>query len=157
MSRKKPSPSISDVQKDLEQKLLEKFKESREHLVENKTKKIILSPDSTCYVFVDGHFEDDRTIVFVEIYARIGKLQPGHRNKIAKDLLKFQLLQRKSNGKKVECYYIMPEGDGVTELQKENSWLNPCRQEFYGVEFLTFKLSEDDEDKLRKATKRQKR
>lgn len=68
---------------------------------------------------VDGCSQDGSVIV--ELYARIGKTKPGQRRKIASDILKLLLIEKR---RQKPCRKILGFADEVTaRCVRSNSWL----------------------------------
>ncbi len=108
---------------------------------------------------IDGkhHFEED--IHLFEVYARIGKLQPGHKRKIKGDVLKLVTVEKQI--KKLSSFqpqaikkYIVLVDNAVHDQITGQNWLASTLN-LFGFEVIVVEISEEDRKKLKSTIKDQ--
>lgn len=107
----------------------------------------------TANTYIEPDFYSAENKLIGEIYAHIGKLKPAHDHKIAKDILKMILWDKKN-----ETSYrkILVVCDAVAEKQLlGSSILAECIQEF-GIEVKRIDLPDEWREKVLTAQKRQR-
>lgn len=147
-------PSDSQAQRDVEAAMLESAKGL--HWCKGDWSKIAdqnCLPEAWKRAQPDGVWETaNGGLVLVESYARIEKLKPGHRRKVAMDVLKLSCLRRILGGyPKVRCLLVVPEQIRSELLDK--SWLAAAICD--SVEVIFVELTEDHCAALKRATRRQ--
>lgn len=90
-----------------------------------------------------------------EIYAHVGKLKPGHRKKIASDMLKLLLIEKRE-GKREKYIAIVNDNDIKNELDENSqSWLALAIKEL-GFNLQPVNLPLNIIEQIKKIQKRQK-
>lgn len=101
----------------------------------------------------DGTWETgDGRVIIAECYARIGALKPGHRRKLAMDVLKLISLRSAAvDPNRLRCVLIIPE-----ELEGQltaKDWLSAAIRQ--AVELEIVKLTDEQRNMLKEAVNRQ--
>ena len=101
----------------------------------------------------DGAWQDeDGCYVIAECYAHVGKLKPGHRRKIAMDVLKMLSLRNAViSPKSLCCLLIVPE-DVNNQLQAED-WFSIAIHQ--AVEVVSIQLTPEEQQKLQETVAHQ--
>jgi hypothetical protein len=88
------NPSDSQVQRDIEKELLAEYENQHPYWKKVDLSNLPFGKELAKIVKPDAVWKDeDGVLIIAECYVRIGKLKPGHRRKIATDILKLITLK----------------------------------------------------------------
>ncbi len=99
---------------------------------------------------MDG-FDEEKKII-CEIYARIGTLKPGQKQKVASDFLKMLLVEKTKNCQ-LDKYFIFVDEEAAKQVEGK-SWLS-CAAKNFCINIEVIELSEKQKKSLEIAQKRQ--
>ena len=138
----------STVQKQIEETIFEKLKLilHADDLVSNKAKELPGEPG----IRIRPDFYSESQKIIGEIHAHLGKLKPAQMRKVAADVLKLHLFDPENQYRK---YYVVCCQEEKEQLEG-NSYLAAARRKF-NIEVKLVELTEQDENKLRAAMKKQ--
>ncbi|MDD4181353.1 MAG: hypothetical protein PHE87_06975 [Victivallaceae bacterium] len=141
--------SDSTVQRDVEAIIIEELEKSFD--------KVFKAKEENRIKIGNFSFEVDAVDTeggLYEIYAHVGKQKPAQRKKIASDLLKLLLIEKKTV-KREKYFVIVNDNDIKNELgENSQSWLALAIREF-GFNLLAVDLSPDKIKDLKECQKRQ--
>jgi flagellar biosynthesis/type III secretory pathway ATPase len=112
-------------------------------------KQIVEVGDST--IEVDGIDHQGKTLC--EIYCHIGSLKPGQFRKVAADMLKLLVAEKKYGDEWRKVIYLV---DPLAASSVKNSWLGAAANQL-GVEVEVVTLLDPERDALLEAQRRQRR
>lgn len=135
---------ISDslVQRDIEKIIVEKLAISHNCTFSRKR-------DGSKFEF--DFFNEEKKIIG-EIYAGIDKISPGSKKKVITDCFKLVAAEKKFGGEWNK--YIVFVDEKIKKSFEGESWIKESIK-LFGIELETEPLSNEDENKLREAKKRQ--
>ena len=147
---KKRIESRSDVQKDIEEHMLERIQVKLGRIILKGNKRRYLDAENKVYIYPD--FFSEREKVIGEIHAHIGRLKPAQQHKIAADALKM-ILHDKACGDEYHKYIAVCDISEYECLTGE-SYLAKALREFE-IDVLMVEIPENMRRRLRDAMKRQ--
>lgn len=150
MDKKEGKKSSSIEQQEIE-KVVFKFIETNLSIKLEANPKIFFADSHLSYIQPDFYSESEKIIG--EIFAHIGTNKKAQDNKIANDILKMLLLERKKRCKYRKILVICD--DAVLKKITGNSALSESIREFE-IEIIQVKLSEVQQKKIMDAQIRQK-
>ena len=142
--------SSSHVQMQAEELLFQKVEDLLGVELE-KNRKIYLADNAFTYIQPDFYSEESRIIG--EIFAHIGKPKKAQDNKIANDILKMLLLEKKIN-KKYRKIILVCDEEEQNKLQGLSALAESIRQ--FGVEILYIEIDENTRNQIIEAQKLQR-
>lgn len=142
--------SSAHVQMQVEELLFHKVEDLLTVSLE-KNKKIFLADNAFTYIQPDFYSEDESIIG--EIFAHIGKPKKAQDNKIANDILKMLLLEKKTN-KKYRKFIVVCDEEEQKKLQGLSALAESIRQ--FGVEILYIEIDENTRNQIIEAQKLQR-
>ena len=116
-----------------------------------KNSKISVGISSNTYIQPDFYSKEE--MVIGEVYAHIGTTKSAQDKKLANDILKMLLLDRKTHY--VHRKIIVVCDDKVSQKLKGKGWLAECIRE-YDIEILQVELTTEERELVINAQKRQK-
>lgn len=143
--------SSSHVQMQAEELLFHKV-EDLLHISLDKNKQIFLADNAFTYIQPD--FYSEKNCVIGEIFAHIGKPKKAQDNKIANDILKMLLLEKKTNTKYRKIIVVCDEAE-QKKLQGLSALAESIRQ--FEVEIMYIEIDEDTRNQIIEAQKLQRR
>ena len=117
----------------------------------NKNKKIFLADNAFTYIQPDFYSEEDGIIG--EIFAHIGKPKKAQDNKIANDILKMLLLEKKTSKQYCKIIVVCDE-DEQKKLKGLSALAESIRQ--FDVEIMYIELEENIRNQIIEAQKLQR-
>lgn len=117
----------------------------------NKNKKIFLADNAFTYIQPDFYSEEDGIIG--EIFAHIGKPKKAQDNKIANDILKMLLLEKKTS-KQYRKIIVVCDEDEQKKLKGLSALAESIRQ--FDVEIMYIELEENIRNQIIEAQKLQR-
>lgn len=141
--------SRSDVQKAVEEKIVESIRKDFEDFSIEANVKLVISGTDT-YICPD--FYSSKGNIIGEIHTHLGRLKGSQTDKIASDILKM-LLWEKVTGKEYKKYIYVCNNEELAQLQGKSALAVAIRQ--YGIRLRLYELGEDDAKKLESAMRRQ--
>lgn len=142
--------SSSHVQVQVEEVIFHKVEELL-NLKFEKNKKIYLADNAFTYMQPDFYSAED--CVVGEIFAHIGKPKKAQDNKIANDILKMLLLEKKT-GKQYRKIIVVCDMAEKKKLEGQSVLAESIRQ--FGIEVLYVEIGEDLQKQILKAQELQK-
>jgi hypothetical protein len=146
-------PSDSKIQRDIEKEILVDLEKKNPNWKKVDLLKLTFGRELAKKVEPDEVWMDgEGVIVIAECYVRIGKLKPGHRRKIATDVLKLISLKDEfAEGNSPILLLVVPEELG-SQLEG-NDWLSLVISK--RIKMVKVPLSDEQHLNLLKALKRQ--
>lgn len=117
----------------------------------DKNKKIFLLDNVFTYIQPDFYSEDE--CIIGEIFAHIGKPKKAQDNKIANDILKMLLLEKKTNKKYRKIIVVCDEKE-QKKLQGLSALAESIRQ--FGIEIMYIEIDEKTRNQIIEAQKLQR-
>jgi hypothetical protein len=143
------NPSDSQVQRDIEKELLAEYENQHPYWKKVDLSNLPFGKELAKIVKPDAVWKDeDGVLIIAECYVRIGKLKPGHRRKIATDILK--LITLKDEFGKLSpsrLFLFVPEEIG-SQLEG-NDWLSLVISK--KIELVKVSLTDEQRLKLQNA------
>jgi hypothetical protein len=149
-------PSDSAAQRKIESAMLERVCEKNWQIVAWKEAADALGlPKIWSQVKPDGVWKDDTgTFIVAECFARIDRLKPGQKRKLALDAFKLQSIRNELvDMKRLRCLLVVPEEIG-NEL-RDGSWLSAAIQ--HSATVTEVRLTAEEVVALREAVAGQRR
>ena len=142
--------SSAHVQMQVEEVLFHKV-EDLLNVNLNKNKKIFLADNAFTYIQPDFYSEEDGIIG--EIFAHIGKPKKAQDNKIANDILKMLLLEKKTS-KQYRKIIVVCDEDEQKKLKGLSALAESIRE--FDVEIMYIELEENIQNQIIEAQKLQR-
>lgn len=117
----------------------------------DKNKKIFLADNAFTYIQPD--FYSEEACIIGEIFAHIGKPKKAQDNKIANDILKILLLEKKTNKQYRKIIVVCDEAE-QKKLQGLSALAESIRQ--FGIEIMYIELDDDTRNQIIEAQKTQR-
>jgi len=145
--------SDSKVQRDIEKEILAELEENHPNWQRVDLLALPAAKELAKKVKPDAVWKDENGIIIIaECYVRIGKLKPGHRRKIATDILKLiSLTDELGEENSMHLLLLVPEELG-TQLEG-NDWLSLVIKK--RIELVKVHLNDEQHLILQDAVKRQ--
>jgi len=142
--------SSSHVQMQAEELLFRKV-ENLLNISLDKNKQIFLADNAFTYIQPDFYSEKD--YVIGEIFAHIGKPKKAQDNKIANDILKMLLLEKKTDKKYRKIIVVCDEAE-LKKLQGLSALAESIRQ--FDIEIMYIEIDENTRNQIIEAQKIQR-
>lgn len=142
--------SSSHVQMQAEELLFHKI-ENLFNISLEKNKKIFLANNS--YTYMQPDFYSEENCIVGEIFSHIGSPKKAQDNKIANDILKMLLLEKKTN-KQYRKIIVVCDDTEFKKLQGLSVLAESIRQ--FGIEVMYIQLDEDIRNQIIEAQKLQR-